>query len=231
MSSKLIKGFKISGIAFSAVVFVSLSIIIYFYRVEPLWIDAELRDFSYYIRGEKYGFMYWVFRIITEFGNFFIIILILLGIALFTRLDFRFFLVLFGIMLSLILNVGLKDMYSRERPYEDLRWAAEYTTSFPSGHATAAGFLYSYIIYLVYHTDLKPWIKRTVYGVCGALIPLIMFSRLILGVHYFTDVVAGCATGIMVSCFCMLLYRYCVNNNILTTGLLHRRKKKEERDV
>ena len=49
MSSKLIKGFKISGIAFSAVVFVSLSIIIYFYRVEPLWIDAELRDFSYYI--------------------------------------------------------------------------------------------------------------------------------------------------------------------------------------
>ena len=55
-----------------------------------------------------------------------------------------------------------------------------------------------------------------------------MASRFILVVHYFTDVIAGCATGVMVSCLCMLLYRYCANNNILTTGILNRKDKNEK---
>ncbi len=227
MNSKLIRALKLSGIVLCAIVFITLAIVIYYHRVEPLWIDAQIRDFSYSIRGKKFGFMFWIFRFITEFGNLFLIILLIGIIAFMTKLDFRFFLVLFGIMLSVILNVGMKDLYSRERPFESLRWMAEDSTSFPSGHSTAAGFLYTYIIYMVYHTNFKKWQKRTLYIVCGVMIPLIMFSRLILGVHYFTDVVAGCATGIMVSCLCMLLYRYCLNNQILTTGLLDRRKKKE----
>lgn len=225
MNSKWIKGFKISGIVLCAAVFIFLAVLIYFHRAEPIWIDVKIRDFAYFIRGEKYGLMYWIFRLITEFGNFIIILIILAILAFMTKLDFRFFLVLFGIMLSVILNTGMKSMYSRERPFEDLRWAVEDSTSFPSGHSTAAGFLYSFLIYLLYHTDFKKWIKRTLYWVLGLLIPLIMFSRLILGVHYFTDVLAGCATGIMISCLCMLLYRYCANNDILTTGLLNRKDK------
>lgn len=228
MSSKLIRAIKIFGIAFCAIAFLILALIIFYHRVEPLWLDAQIRDFCYAIRGEKYGFVYWLFRFFTEFGNYFFIIIILIVIALLTKLDFKFFLVLFGIMLSVILNVGMKDMYSRERPFAELRWMAEDSTSFPSGHSTAAGFLYTFIIYLVYHTNFKIWKKRTLYIICGALIPMVMFSRLILGVHYFTDVIAGCLTGVMVSCLCMLLYRYCANNDILTTGLLHRGKKKIE---
>lgn len=223
--SKAIRIIKYSGIVVCALTFITLAIIIYFHRVEPLKIDAAIRDFAYFIRGEKYGFMYWFFRLITEFGNYLFILIIIGIIAFSTKMDYRFFLVLFGIMLSVIINVGLKDMYSRERPFIDMRWMNEDSTSFPSGHSTAAGYMYTFIIYLAYHEDFNKKIKTVIYSVCGALIPLVMFSRIILGVHYFTDVVAGAATGIMVSCLCMLLYRYCVNNNILTTGMLDRSNK------
>ncbi|MBE6136921.1 MAG: phosphatase PAP2 family protein [Erysipelotrichaceae bacterium] len=228
--SKTTRILKTSGIILCAVTFITLSIIIYFFRVEPLAIDEAVRDFAYSIRGQKYGFMYWFFRLITEFGNYLMIIVILFVAAFYTKVDYRFILLAFGIMLSTIINVGLKDLYSRERPILEMRWMSEDTTSFPSGHSTAAGFMYSFIIYLIYHEDYNKKVKVTVYSICGALIPLVMFSRIILGVHYFTDVIAGAATGIMVSCLCMLLYRYCVNNNILSQGLLkwNRKSKKEK---
>lgn len=226
MNRNKIRALKIFGIATCAIVFISLAIIIYFYRIKPLAIDTVIRDFAYRIRGNKFGFMYWFFRIITEFGNVLVILLLLVYIGFRTKLDFRFFLITFGVMLSLIINVGMKDMYSRERPYVELRWVNEDSSSFPSGHSTAAGFIYSFLIYLTFHNDMKRWQKNTIYVSCSLLIPLIMFSRIILGVHYFTDVISGCAIGIMVSCLCMILYRYCCNNNILTTGLLKSKKNK-----
>lgn len=223
-NSKMVKIFKLSGIILCALIFTSLTILVYFHKDEPLGIDASIRDFFYNIRGEKYGFIYWFFRIITEFGNLFLIILILIFILFYTKMDFRFFLTCFGLMLAIIINVGLKDLYNRERPFEEMRWAYEFSSSFPSGHSTAAGFLYTFLIYLVYHLDIKKWKKSSFTVGAVLLIILVMISRLVLGVHYFLDVIAGCATGIMVSCLCMLLYRYCVNNDILTKGLFERKR-------
>ena len=74
-NSKMVKIFKLSGIVLCALIFTSLTILVYFHKDEPLGIDASIRDFFYNIRGEKYGFIYWFFRIITEFGNLFLIIL------------------------------------------------------------------------------------------------------------------------------------------------------------
>ena len=50
------------------------------------------------------------------------------------------------------------------------------------------------------------------------LIFAVMASRIILGVHYFTDVFAGYASGIMVCCASMIAYHFCERNNILTEG-------------
>lgn len=223
--SKVTRILKTSGIILCAITFITLSIIIYFYRVEPLYLDEVIRDFAYDIRGEKYGFMYWFFRIITEFGNYIMILAILIAAAIYTRVDYRFILLAFGIMLSTIINIGLKDLYSRERPIAEMRWMNEDSTSYPSGHSTGAGFIYSFLIYLISHEKWNKNLKVGIYIFCGCLIPLVMFSRIILGVHYFTDVISGVATGIMVSCLCMLMYRYCVNNNILTTSLIKWKKK------
>lgn len=228
MNSKLKKIFKLSGVILCAVLMVFLAIVIYFYRVEPPFIDAKIRDFFYYIRGDKYGPMYWIFRILTEFGNYIIIGIIIIFTGVKTKFDFRFLTLLFGIMLSLIINSAMKDIYSRIRPTENLRWMSEESTSFPSGHSTSAGFIYSFIIYLAYNSKLNKKHKNIVYISCLIIIPIVMISRLVLGVHYFTDVIAGCASGIMVLCLCMIIYRYCDDNDILKSGLLPKNKENVE---
>lgn len=215
---------KIMGFILCAIGFISLAIIMYFFRINPPTIDAKIRDFFYDIRGEKNGFMYWFFSIITEFGNVWIIIFLLIIVLYQTKGDFRFFLFLFGSMLSVIIVVGMKDIYARERPIEALQWANEDSKSFPSGHSAVAGFTYTYFIYLIYHTNYSK-VRKRVYTILLLLLTfLVMVSRLVLGVHYFTDVLAGYFSGIMVCCLCMLLFRYCLNNDILTKGIF---KKKE----
>lgn len=228
MNSKLKKALKLSGVILCAVLMIVLAIVIYFYRIEPPFIDAQIRDFFYYIRGDKYGPIYWIFRILTEFGNYIILGIIIIYIGIRTKFDFRFLTLLFGIMLSLITNSAMKDIYSRIRPIEELRWMSEESTSFPSGHSTSAGFMYSFIIYLAYNSKLSKKYKRLTYIFCLALIPIVMISRLVLGVHYFTDVIAGCASGIMVSCLCMIIYRYCDDNDILKSGMLPKEKEDKE---
>lgn len=214
---------KYTGIIACLITFITLAVVIYLNRLEPLALDRAMRDFAYDIRGEKFGFWYWFFRIITEFGNFYIIAVIIIGVVLFTKCDYRAISISLGILLAVLLNIGLKGIYMRERPFADFRWMNEDSTSFPSGHSTAVGFLYPFIMYLAYHSKVlsKKW-KNTIYVICTILIPLVMFSRLILGVHYFTDVLAGVSVGIMVSCLAMLFYKICEKYDFMQEGLLEK---------
>ncbi|MDE6241904.1 MAG: phosphatase PAP2 family protein [Anaeroplasmataceae bacterium] len=212
---------KYTGIVICLVTFVTLAVVIYLNRLEPLALDCVMRDFAYKIRGEKFGFGFWFFRIITEFGNLYIIAVIIIAVVLLTKCDYRAMAISLGILLAVLLNVGLKEIYMRERPFADMRWMNEDSTSFPSGHSTAVGFLYPFIMYLTYHSksiSIK-W-KNTIYVACSVIIPLVMFSRLILGVHYFTDVLAGVSVGIMVSCAAMLFYKICEKYDFMQEGLL-----------
>lgn len=230
MSSKKIRILKTTTLITCAITFLTLSIIVFILRNNPPAIDVFFRDLAYDIRGEKYGFWYWVFIFLTEFGNYTVAVILLIVVAILTKLDYKFFIFMFGIMISLIINVGVKDVFSRERPLIEYRWATEDSSSFPSGHSTAAGFMYTFIIYLVYHEEWDRRKKYIIYILCALMMPIVMVSRIILGVHYFTDVIAGLACGIMVSALCMLLYRYCANNNILTVGLLSKKKKELKED-
>lgn len=226
--NKMIRIFKYSGTILCLIIFIFLATLIYFNKLEPLAVDIFFRDLAYNIRGEKNGFGYWFFRIITEFGNVFLVGLIIFFIGIFTKMDFRFFLTVIGIMGALLLNVGMKEIYSRERPIEEMRWVIENSSSFPSGHATAAGFLYIFIFYMTFHSKMNQKLKIITYSFCSIIIPLVMISRLILGVHYFTDVIAGFSSGVMVACICMLLYRYCLNYNILTSSVVRKKNKEQE---
>ncbi|MDE6946413.1 MAG: phosphatase PAP2 family protein [Anaeroplasmataceae bacterium] len=210
---------KIAGIVLCMITFIILAIFIYLNRLEPLALDVAMRDFSYNIRGDKYGFGYWFFRLITEFGNVYIIVGIVVFSIIVTRCDYRAILLTLGILGAVLLNVGLKEIYMRERPIEAMRWMDESSTSFPSGHSTAVGFLYTFIMYLVYHSKVNKVLKRTTYTACLMIIPLVMFSRLILGVHYFTDVLAGVSVGIMVACLCMMGFKLCERFDFMTEGL------------
>ena len=96
---------------------------------------------------------------------------------------------------SAVLNQLLKGLFERPRPYFEHPLLIEPSYSFPSGHAMESFVVYGMLAYFAV-LALRSW-KARVAVVCGAtlLVMLIGFSRIYLGVHYFSDVLAGYAAG------------------------------------
>ncbi len=90
----------------------------------------------------------------------------------------------------------LKVTVGRPRPPASWRLVSESDASFPSGHATAAtAFGVSLAVVVAAHVLVRVWPRVVVVGAGLALPALVGLSRLELGVHYPTDVVAGLALG------------------------------------
>ena len=101
-----------------------------------------------------------------------------------------------NLMVSVSLNYTLKTTFLRERPPIEYRAITEAGYSFPSGHAMAAGAFYGFLIYIVAKSNLSVRLKRLLIGLLSLLIALVGFSRVYLGVHYLSDVVAGYAVSL-----------------------------------
>lgn len=94
-----------------------------------------------------------------------------------------------------IFNQLLKQLFARPRPIfaDPLQTAANY--SFPSGHAMFSAIAYGVLAYFVLLGLKHRWQRIAVIVGTLLLVLLIGLSRLYLGVHYFSDVVAGYAAG------------------------------------
>ncbi|MBG9989302.1 phosphatase PAP2 family protein [Aerococcaceae bacterium DSM 111176] len=99
----------------------------------------------------------------------------------------------------LVINPGIKSMVSRTRPPVDFRLVHETSPSFPSGHSASVVLVTLMIVFaLVVLFNLGKY-KGILLTLAFALILFIGFSRLYLGVHYLTDVIAGYCVGLL--CF------------------------------
>jgi undecaprenyl-diphosphatase len=87
----------------------------------------------------------------------------------------------------------MKILVARARPGGLIPTAIETSFSFPSGHALASAALYGFITFFL--CKLYPEKKTTVTVVAGVIILIIGFSRLYLGVHFPSDVIAGYLIG------------------------------------
>jgi undecaprenyl-diphosphatase len=96
---------------------------------------------------------------------------------------------------SAVLNHLLKVLFARPRPHFEHPLLVETSYSFPSGHAMESFVVYGMLAYFAV-LALRSWESR-VAAVFGAalLVVLIGFSRMYLGVHYLSDVLAGYAAG------------------------------------
>jgi undecaprenyl-diphosphatase len=96
---------------------------------------------------------------------------------------------------SVILNNILKASFHRPRP-QVFQWGTHaFSSSFPSGHAMSAATVYLTIAYLAARLHGSAPVRWTIWLVAFLVIVLIATSRVILGVHYPSDVAAGLVLG------------------------------------
>lgn len=105
------------------------------------------------------------------------------------------------------LNVLLKQIVQRPRPTE-YKIITETGYSFPSGHSMISMAFYGFLIYLIYQYVKNKYLKISLIAFLSILIISIGISRIYLGVHYTSDVIAGFCIAISY----LVLYISSVNN-------------------
>lgn len=102
----------------------------------------------------------------------------------------------FNICFITLLNQILKRLILRPRP-DVVQLVKQGGYSFPSGHSMASVAFYGYLIYLLWKTNWKKTYKCIGTVLLITLIFLICFSRIYLGVHYTSDVLAGICLSVI----------------------------------
>jgi undecaprenyl-diphosphatase len=90
------------------------------------------------------------------------------------------------------LNESCKHVFHRLRPPSA---GIEAGWSFPSGHSIRAMVAYSYMAYLTFLWQQRPWLRRTAVMIAALLILVVGFTRVYLGKHYPSDVMGAYALG------------------------------------
>lgn len=118
-------------------------------------------------------------------------------------------------LFNLILMFSLKYLFNRPRPATPLLSEAS-GLSFPSGHAFMGFTFFTIIIYLVYRDVKNVFIKCALIITLIFVIIMIGFSRIYLGLHYTTDVIAGYCFGIISFSFFYYVQNifYCTKKNV-----------------
>jgi len=108
---------------------------------------------------------------------------------------------------ELVVYLG-KAGFGRPRPPAVLSVVTELDASFPSGHANISVALYALSFYLLFRATRSQRLKQ-LWLVLAALFPLMIgFSRLYLGAHYLSDVLAGWSIGIWWAIFALGVFGF-----------------------
>lgn len=143
---------------------------------------------------------------ITALGTGLVVMMIVVISALFliaTQHRFSAFLLLVASAGGIVLNAILKSSFDRPRP-QLFEWLTEpSSSSFPSGHAMSSAIVYFTVAYLIARLEKRRWMRVLTIMASLLLVLLISVSRLYLGVHYPSDVLAGMVIGLAWAGFCL----------------------------
>lgn len=138
-----------------------------------------------------------------------IVLTAILSFIIYKRTNYKYaILLIITVLLSALANELIKNIIQKARPIYKL--VSESGYSYPSGHSNAAAtllILFS-LLYNEYKYNLK---ERIIYLICAFLTLLIMFSRIYLGVHFFSDCIGGLILGIIFVEIANNIYKFIKN--------------------
>ena len=165
--------------------------------------------FARWLHEHSSGWLVEVFKIVTLAGNAAVlgVIVVAIGFVLVRRGRAKDAVVLFlAFGGASLVNALLKLIFHRPRP--ELAFVHLDTYSFPSGHAATSSATFTVMAYLLarrqHSTGARIWIGL---GTVVA-IALVGFSRLYLGAHYLSDVLAGISFGVAWAAASLLAYTF-----------------------
>ena len=155
----------------------------------PLWFEEAVRD-------------------VTAMGSFTILGFLLIVAVLFLALSGKgrsAWFVAFSVVSGTIVSTGLKMLFDRPRP--DVEAATRvFTASFPSGHATVSAVVYLTLGLLLAEANANRRLKIYFLGLGVFMTLAVGLSRIHIGVHYPTDVIAGWSLGTAWALLCWAAY-------------------------
>jgi undecaprenyl-diphosphatase len=99
------------------------------------------------------------------------------------------------VVLAQISSEALKAVYNRPRPTLVPHGSFVYASSFPSGHSTLAAATYLTLAAIIASLERPRRAKVFVFTLAALIIMAVGFSRVYLGVHWPSDVLAGWSLG------------------------------------
>ena len=147
--------------------------------IGPRWFEEMMRDF-------------------TAIGGTGVLVLMVLAVAGFLTLTGKghaALAIIVAVSGGTLLSQTMKWAYARPRPELVPHGAEVYTASFPSGHAMMSAIVYLTLGAMLARTQSSQAVKAYIISVAIFLTVLVGTSRVYLGVHWPTDVLAGWALG------------------------------------
>jgi len=156
--------------------------------IGPKWFEEMVRD-------------------VTALGSTGVLVLMVLavtGFLMITRRRNAAVMMLFSVIGGVIVSQATKLAFARPRPELVPHGAEVFTASFPSGHAMMAAVVYLTLGALLARTQGGRNVKTYILAVAVILTVLVGASRVYLGVHWPTDVLAGWSLGATWALVCWL---------------------------
>ena len=181
--------------SFALLLFVILGYLVKFYSEQLIPFDSSIQTA---IRGDLPAILTTIFRGITRLIDLPIVIswaILLTVIFYLKKWKTESLLVAGNLSLAGILIVSLKHLYQRPRP-EILHLVEEEGFSFPSGHSLAVTLLIGSLIIIVGQRVKDRTVKLILQILLGIYLVSVIISRVYLGVHYPSDVLASLCLGL-----------------------------------
>jgi undecaprenyl-diphosphatase len=150
-------------------------------------------------------------RDLTALGGMLVLALVTFGVAgylLIVRKHHAMWLVIIATFSGLVVSTVLKQSFNRNRPDLVPHLSHVYTSSFPSGHSMLSAVVYLTLGSLLARLAPGYGVRIYFFAIACLLTFLVGVSRVYMGVHYPTDVLAGWTAGLVWAILCWLVARY-----------------------